>query len=45
VIGRSPIMDARLIVRQHDGEWVEESLFETALKPLINAGVTEPFTL
>jgi protein-L-isoaspartate(D-aspartate) O-methyltransferase len=45
VIGRSPVMDARRIVRQHDGAWVEESLFETALKPLVNAVVTEPFTL
>jgi protein-L-isoaspartate(D-aspartate) O-methyltransferase len=45
VVGRPPIMEARLITRQEDGRCIEESLFETALKPLINADQFEPFSL
>jgi hypothetical protein len=38
-------MDARLITMDANGEWTEESLFETLLAPLINAEQPEPFVL
>ena len=45
VVGRAPIMEARLITKQSDGQWTEESLFDTVLPPLINAEQAEPFVL
>jgi protein-L-isoaspartate(D-aspartate) O-methyltransferase len=45
VIGRAPVMEARLITRQSGGQWTELSLFETVLDPLINAEQPEPFVL
>jgi protein-L-isoaspartate(D-aspartate) O-methyltransferase len=40
VVGTGPIMEARRITRSGPGEWLRESLFETAMDPLIHA--TEP---
>jgi protein-L-isoaspartate(D-aspartate) O-methyltransferase len=37
VIGIAPVMDAVLVRRVDDGEWVRESLFETVIDPLLNA--------
>lgn len=37
VIGQSPAMQAKLITRISEHEWLEESLFETDLTPLIHA--------
>ena len=45
VVGRPPIMEARLISMQPGGHWTEESLFETLLTPMINAEHSEPFVL
>lgn len=45
VVGRAPIMEARLIRMRSDGEWTEQSLFETLLDPLLNAEQPEPFVL
>lgn len=45
VVGRPPVMEARLIAKQSGGRWTEQSLFETLLDPLINAGQPEPFVL
>lgn len=45
IIGRAPVMEARLITRQSGGQWTELSLFETVLDPLINAEQPEPFVL
>ena len=45
VVGRAPIMDARLITLHADGEWTEVSMFETLLTPLVNAEQAEPFVL
>jgi protein-L-isoaspartate(D-aspartate) O-methyltransferase len=45
VIGRAPVMDARLINMHANGEWTTESLFETVLTPLLNAERPEPFVL
>jgi protein-L-isoaspartate(D-aspartate) O-methyltransferase len=45
VVGREPIMEARLITRHANGEWTQQSLFETVIKSLLNIEVREPFAL
>jgi protein-L-isoaspartate(D-aspartate) O-methyltransferase len=45
VVGRPPVMEARLVTRQPNGDWTAESLFETLLAPLVNAERPEPFVL
>jgi protein-L-isoaspartate(D-aspartate) O-methyltransferase len=45
VVGRAPVMDARVITRNANGDSTSESLFETVLTPLINAERPEPFVL
>ena len=37
VVGEAPVMDAILVRRVDDTEWVRESLFETVIDPLVNA--------
>ena len=37
VVGSAPVMDAMLVRRVDDNEWIRESLFETVIDPLINA--------
>jgi protein-L-isoaspartate(D-aspartate) O-methyltransferase len=43
VIGSAPVMDAILVRRVDDGEWIRESLFETVIDPLINAAPAQGF--
>lgn len=45
VIGRPPIMEARLVRLHADGSTTDLSLFETMLTPMINAEQSEPFVL
>ena len=45
IVGRAPVMEARLIRMHGNGRWSEESLFETVITPLINAERPEPFVL
>jgi protein-L-isoaspartate(D-aspartate) O-methyltransferase len=45
VVGRPPVMEARLITLNANGDSTSESLFETVLPPLINAERPEPFVL
>lgn len=45
IVGRAPVMEARLIRMHGSGRWSEESLFETVITPLINAERPEPFVL
>jgi protein-L-isoaspartate(D-aspartate) O-methyltransferase len=45
VVGRAPIMEARLLTLQPSGDTTSRSLFETLLTPLINAERPEPFVL
>lgn len=45
VVGRPPVMEARLITMRANGQWTEESLFETYLTPLLNVEQPEPFVL
>jgi protein-L-isoaspartate(D-aspartate) O-methyltransferase len=43
VVGSAPVMDALLIRRVDDGEWIRESLFETVIDPLVNATAPQRF--
>jgi len=45
VVGRDPVMEAKLISMDASGNSTEQSLFETLLTPLINAIRAEPFVL
>jgi len=45
VVGRLPVMEARLITLLPTGGTTSQSLFETVLSPLINAERPEPFVL
>ena len=45
VVGRAPVMEARLITLNASGDSTSESLFETVLTPLVNAERPEPFVL
>lgn len=38
-----PIMEARLITRVGDKQWIQESLFETSIPPLLNAAHPKTF--
>ncbi len=44
VVGQAPVMQALLVRRVSDSEWVRESLFETVIAPLVNAPRPSPFT-
>ena len=43
VVGRAPVMEARLVTRVGDDQWVSEALFETVIPPMINALQPEAF--
>lgn len=43
VVGRAPVMEARLVTRVGDDHWVSEALFETVIPPMINAIQPEAF--
>jgi protein-L-isoaspartate(D-aspartate) O-methyltransferase len=43
IVGKSPVMEARLITRVGDKEWSSEILFETDLPALIGAEEAAPF--
>ncbi len=43
VVGTAPAMEAVLVRRVSDTEWIRESLFETVIDPLINATAAEKF--
>jgi protein-L-isoaspartate(D-aspartate) O-methyltransferase len=45
VVGREPVMEAKLVTMHADGSRAEESLFETVIAPLVNADRPEPFQL
>ncbi|MCU0761080.1 MAG: protein-L-isoaspartate O-methyltransferase [Steroidobacteraceae bacterium] len=44
VVGEAPVMEARLVRRTGEAEWLAESLFETVLPPLHGAPRRAPFT-
>jgi protein-L-isoaspartate(D-aspartate) O-methyltransferase len=43
VVGAAPAMDAVLVRRVDDNEWIRESLFETVIEPLVNAPAPQGF--
>lgn len=43
VVGSAPVMDAILVRRVDEKEWIRESLFETVIDPLINATAAPRF--
>jgi len=43
VVGSPPVMDARLVHRNGDGDWRGESLFETSVAPLVHAALPPQF--
>jgi protein-L-isoaspartate(D-aspartate) O-methyltransferase len=43
IVGVAPVMDAVLVRRVDDSEWIRESLFETVIEPLVNAPAPPAF--
>ncbi len=43
VVGTAPVMDAILVRRVDDTEWIRESIFETVIDPLVNAAAPQGF--
>ena len=43
VVGQGPVMDARRVTCTGPGEWLSESLFETAMDPLVHASQPPKF--
>jgi len=44
VVGRAPVMSAKLVVRTGEDEWVAENLFETVIDPMVNAATPSGFS-
>jgi protein-L-isoaspartate(D-aspartate) O-methyltransferase len=44
IVGEAPVMEARLIRRAAENDWVSETLFETMLDPLINGRLPPQFS-
>jgi protein-L-isoaspartate(D-aspartate) O-methyltransferase len=44
VVGDAPVMNACLIRRTKDTDWLTESLFETQLTPLVNGQLPPQFS-
>jgi protein-L-isoaspartate(D-aspartate) O-methyltransferase len=43
VVGTAPVMEARLVTRVGEDQWVSEALFETVIPPMVNAAGPDPF--
>ncbi len=43
VVGSAPIMEARLVTRTGKDSWLSETLFETAIEPLVHAAAAPRF--
>ena len=43
VVGNGPVMDAQLVTRIDEDQWVREDLFETVIPPMINAQRPDAF--
>ncbi len=44
IVGDSPVMDARIVIRIGDNDWTTKSLFETDVRPLLNASRPSAFS-
>ena len=45
IVGRAPVMEARVVTMHQRGDYAQESLFESVIAPLINADRPVPFVL
>ena len=45
IVGREPVMDARVVTMHQRGDYTQQSLFESVIAPLINADRPLPFVL
>ena len=45
IVGREPVMEARIVTMLDRGQTTQESLFESVIKPLVNAERPEAFVL
>lgn len=45
IVGRPPVMEARVVTMYERGEYSQESLFESVITPLVNAERPERFVL
>jgi len=45
IVGRPPVMEARVVTMHERGEYSQESLFESVITPLVNAERPERFVL
>ena len=45
IVGRAPVMEARVVTMHELGEYAQESLFESVITPLVNAERPERFVL
>jgi len=43
VVGTAPVMEARLVTRAGEDQWVSEALFETVIPPMVNATGPDAF--
>jgi len=44
IVGNSPVMDARIVTRIGENDWTTKSLFETDVRPLLNASRPSAFS-
>ncbi len=44
IVGDSPVMDARIVTRIGENDWTTKSLFETVVRPLVNAPSPSAFS-
>ena len=45
IVGHAPVMEALLITKNTNEDWMQETLFETVVAPLSNTTHHEPFVL
>jgi protein-L-isoaspartate(D-aspartate) O-methyltransferase len=45
VVGREPVMEARVVTMHQRGDYAQQSLFEFVVAPLVNADRPVPFVL
>ena len=45
IVGREPVMEARVVTMHQRGDYAQQSLFESVIAPLINADRPLPFVL
>jgi protein-L-isoaspartate(D-aspartate) O-methyltransferase len=44
IVGDAPVMDARIVTRSGENDWTTKSLFETDVRPLLNASRPSAFS-